>query len=307
MGVVSAAPCMLALGIALLGCSQRQPSEEARAPASTRDEAKEMPPRASEADARVHISGADAGDSKSGLMDGGHRDGGAPSMGVDAALDAGLSDPQSVADSGQKDDGGSCSFTGLGVAVVDHACLHAEHGPFMTVMGARDSEAAPLINRPHTGYQIGGEAQDYRVVRYEPRKAGQYALFVEGGVLRTLTLGASESSALFSGQTSCAGLARVAVFELSGGVSYALTLEPSDEAPVLVVIEGLEAFGSEAWRSSCACLAAAELCAAEVDCCSGNCEDGRCVPPQAPVCRSFGPCSTDEECCDYCHDYDHCH
>jgi hypothetical protein len=27
----------------------------------------------------------------------------------------------------------------------------------------------------------------------------------------------------------------------------------------------------------------------------------------AGSCRSSGPCQSDDECCDYCHDQDHCH
>lgn len=26
-----------------------------------------------------------------------------------------------------------------------------------------------------------------------------------------------------------------------------------------------------------------------------------------PMCRSSGPCISDDECCAFCHDYDHCH
>jgi hypothetical protein len=36
--------------------------------------------------------------------------------------------------------------------------------------------------------------------------------------------------------------------------------------------------------------------------------DGRAPDSFAsPACRSSGPCSRDEECCEYCHDGDHCH
>ncbi len=308
MGVVSARRCMvLVFGIALMACSQRQAPAATKAPASTRDEAEEVRPPAYEEDASAVASESDAGAPKGEPRDAGHRDGAMTSMPADADVDAELPDAQSGPDSGAGSDGGSCAFTRLGAAVVEHACLHADHGPFVSVMSARDAEAAPSINSLHTAYQVGSEAQGDRVVRYEPRHAGQYAVFVDGGVLRSLTLDSSDPSPLFSGETSCASLARVAVFELSGGVAYALTLEPNDEAPVLVVIEGLKAFGNEAWDGSCACLSDAEFCNTAADCCSETCREGRCQPPAEPVCRSFGPCSTDEECCDYCHDYDHCH
>lgn len=211
---------------------------------------------------------------------------------------------------------------------VDHACRHVEFGSFGSVAAGERAEA-PGVSAPHTAYRVTIEGEG-GWLRYDPGTRGLITFFSHTDALvevveddRVLPLAHREASL-------CAELPEARVYELSGtavNVRVGATID-------WLVIERLAGLLEE-----CGCARSGEGCLGDGDCCEGTCNLGVCVIPEPsgcdggltleesclgdeeccskrcfegtcapPVeCRRAGPCTSNEECCLYCHDQDHCH
>jgi hypothetical protein len=171
----------------------------------------------------------------------------------------------------------------LATAVVEHACLHGSDGPFRVVDGASSSDTAPDVSRAHTLFTVLGAPGAILHVRYVPTTPGDHVLFVARGELVAARQGAS-SLVAERGLVDCEVLPLRYVVQLVDRDHVELTLR-ADGDHVALLIESLAGWGA-AWTAAC----------------------GRhASTTDAGTCRSQGPCSSDSECCSYCHDYDHCH
>lgn len=211
---------------------------------------------------------------------------------------------------------------------VDHACHHVDFGPFGSVAAGELAEA-PQVSAPHTAYRVATESEG-GWLRYVPSTPGLVAFFSRPDAVvevvedeRVIPLAHRET-------TPCADLPEARVFELSGS-AVSLRVSASVDWLVIERLVGL--------LEGCACARSGEGCLGDTDCCEGTCNLGVCVVPEPsgcddglaleesclgdeeccskrcfegacapPVeCRSSGPCTSNEECCLYCHDQDHCH
>jgi hypothetical protein len=148
--------------------------------------------------------------------------------------------------------------TALGAALVEHACIHANHGPFgdglqphPLAAGSRRTlqdpapPAVPNVNRVHTHFRIAlppGEAEG--VVSYLPARGGQWAVFTNPGVPVAILdpAGRPLATRLEQEAPGCAELPRAAVYELEASTTYRLVLGPSSAAEVGLVLEKLSDF-----------------------------------------------------------------
>jgi hypothetical protein len=231
--------------------------------------------------------------------------------------------------------GSACREPVLGLAVVEHSCVHAEQGPYVDLIAATDEAGAPAVNAPHTAYRVRSSGGSLSWVRFTAATSGSHALLGTLPPSLTFTLGDGALVRSVDMSTSCASLPSARVLELSS--SNPLTLSWA-EGDLVLVVEALAPFGQQAWEQGCACAESGAACAGDADCCSGYCADGACESVEvpicsgkalvgepcqaeqsccsghcvdarcaAPVCRSSGPCVSDSECCLFCHDQDHCH
>lgn len=181
--------------------------------------------------------------------------------------------------------------------VVEHACLHATGGPFVDVAGAVTAEQAPDVSRAHTHYLLqrpSGLGSPRLFVRFRPTLTGLHALFLGDGTLRRAMNTAGQPLALGThAPAACAALPGVSVLELTRGETYTFAFDAGG-ADVRLVVEGLAAWGADAFTETCS--------AAPVP-------DASTPPPakDPATCRRSGACTSDAECCSFCHDGDHCH
>ena len=281
-----------------LGCTTQaepRPEPAARRPVS----------RADVTWSEVEMVGG-AGEPRPALMagQGGHDGGGEASL-AGAAQEGGGAGAAGTGPSMPEGEGGgagaSCHEQRLGRAVVEHACLHAEHGPYVDLTAATGEADAPQVNAAHTAFRAGESGGALSWLRFTPASSGAYAFL---GVLPTsLVFMRADGSLAHSTamNTSCAGLPAARVLELDAGQPLGLSWTEGD---LVLVVEALDPFAEQAWEQDCECAQLGSACATAAGCCSGLCVDARCV---APVCRSSGPCVSDAECCVFCHDQDHCH
>lgn len=218
-----------------------------------------------------------------------------------------------------------------------HACLHAERGPYDDVQATPTAAGASDVNRVHTAYRVGWPAMPHGFVRFLAEQTARRAIYTQG--IASVTVielpGGVVREPRVRGDSSCRDLPAVALYDMRQGTTYALSLAGDDAVPAMLVIEtttldvvdgdgGVPVGGSCASDAVCCsrlcvhdtCVSAppprscdggapaGALCERDGDCCTGSCADGTCG---APVCRSSGPCTSDEECCLFCHDGDHCH
>lgn len=226
---------------------------------------------------------------------------------------------------------------GLGHLHGEHACFHAERGPFATVEAAAAPAPPAALEREHTVYRVTLPAAGSGRLSFTPRQGGLWAFLVDREVelrLRGMD-GRPRALLLRERRTGCAAFLTAFVFRLgdlepvvlelsarggaqAGPVSLlperlgndwdvALQAEPC-EAPVRdggadagpdVLSPGRDAGGDAPDREADAGAPDAEGGAPPADAAA---RDGA-----APMCRTSGPCLTDDECCEFCHDQDHCH
>lgn len=253
---------------------------------------------------------------------------------VDAALpaeDAGLTEPE-------------CQVRQLGTSVISHACLHAQVGPFRDAAVSSVPAEAIEVNRPHTAFLLTSANQGVGFVGYQPSVSGPHAFFLSRPSLVSLRHSMMSVPEYVSSRevtSPCDELPNLSVFELVADEPYLLELE-ADELPLTLVVESLSELGAQAWERTCDCtsLALDTACSEDAQCCSGLCMEGTCARVPTPrecetglatgescisneqccsgtcgggvcvavmQCRTSGPCASDEECCAFCHDFDHCH
>ena len=128
--------------------------------------------------------------------------------------------------------------------VIEHGCLHAQHGPFVTVDAAPpDAAAAPDVSAHHTAYSVnllagaGGHVGD---VELSPDETTDIAILVGPDVAITVLDTAGQSVEIEDERgVACPALQRARVVELAGGATYRLRLGPTPAAQALLVIEEL--------------------------------------------------------------------
>jgi len=181
------------------------------------------------------------------------------------------------------------------VGLIQHSCRHALHGPFAHLLAAMGTEATPSVSTPHTAYQLtlskAGEEWRGRVA-LRMRAEAKVSMFLSRPV--DVSIRASTGEEVFGlhvddgAVTWCPELARVVSASL-GMDTYTIFINGGGFSTVMLVIES-----PEVWE------------------CTD--ERARSMPTvvsgagaQQTMCRSSGPCTTDSECCEFCHDFDHCH
>jgi hypothetical protein len=286
----------------------------------------------------VEVAGG-AGESTS--IAGAGADGGVSSGGA-ASAEGDAGDPSVGGDTGAGgagEEGGSagalCEERVLGRAVVEHACLHVEHGPFEELAAGTVEESAPALGAPHTVYRVTASAGAQSWLRFTATSAGSYAFMGVMPPSVRFLLADGSLAAAEPRNTTCPGLPTARVFDLDAASPLSMSWL---EGELVLVVEALASFGDLAWESGCECRGNGRACMADADCCTLYCAEGFCesaeAPPcggkaaegepcvssegccsghcadaycAAPVCRSSGPCVSDDECCLFCHDQDHCH
>ncbi len=248
--------------------------------------------------------------------------------GQGGALASGGSSPGGASQGGAGGEPSSGECSGFPDAFVDHACHHVEFGPFASVAAGELAEA-PRVNAPHTAYRVGTEG-DGGWLSYTPSAPGLVAFFSRAGALLEVVEDESVLPLAHREASACVDLPEARVFDLSGG-PVSLRVSASID---WLVIERLTSLVEE-----CGCARPGEGCLGDADCCEGSCTLGVCVVPEpsgcddglalgescldddeccskrcadrvcAPPaeCRTSGPCVSNDECCLYCHDQDHCH
>lgn len=199
-----------------------------------------------------------------------------------APRDAGSAEPT--------DGATSCGTAALEQSDGEHACMHAESGPFAMLQLAETAQTAPDASRAHTAFQLNWPADDpsHGFLRVRPPRAATHVIFSAGAEIIEVA-GANENLTATSVSTTyCDRLPSAAVVELKGGEWSVIRLARMGDGESLVVIEQLTAETGGA----CGCE-----------------EDAGCGAEEPPPreCRSSGPCRLDSDCCEFCHDGDHCH
>lgn len=224
-----------------------------------------------------------------------------------------------------------------------HACLHAQQGPFASVDGT--ARPPSLLAETHTLYTVhlspadaprpAGQAGQ---VRFEAPRDGCWAFFSTHPV--ELHAGRHDTERLpwqhTQAVSACPELSTAFTIALRRGEDATLTVRPQrakDGVGLLVEHTGEvpwdqpaaqeqepdaalstpDAPGAASAESSDASpdvVAAAGFDSnadvPEVD--AGSDADGSMLADSnAPMCHTSGPCTRNDECCDYCHDGDHCH
>jgi hypothetical protein len=178
--------------------------------------------------------------------------------------------------------------------LAEHACQHALHGPFRDLT-ADAPEAAPQdVSRPHTAYRLHGlsvGAGSHALV-YVPRSSGEHVVLANR-VPSWSTREIATTERLYNVSEACALLPVAVVVSLVTGEAASLAFRPYAD-DVLLVIEPLELTLDASGDVHDA--------ASDVDTIDAAAGEGGTA-----MCRSSGPCSSDSECCQYCHDYEHCH
>lgn len=204
---------------------------------------------------------------------------------------------------------------GLEADVASHACDHATRGPFVDLpSGAEGTEG-------HVVYRVAAGADGRFEVGLRPSRSGTWALLVapadaafaasvRGGAVRVARLA----------DPSCTALGATHLVALDADVTVWLR-GAAPEPVVRVLAERVDAARGHLEGATCASLLAslaerappsgllpADAAADSLDATDADGGGGTSPPPrEAGACRSDGPCTRDDECCDYCHDMDHCH
>lgn len=207
-----------------------------------------------------------------------------------SATDAALSDAGLAAQDAAAPRDAGCGAAAVEPSDGEHACMHAESGPFAMLQLAEMAQAAPDASRAHTAFRLSWPADDptHGYLRVRPPRAATHVIFTAGAEVIEVA-GANENpTATAVATTYCDRLSGAAVVELKGGEWSVIRLARIGDGESLVVIE--------------------QLTAQTVGAC--GCEDdGGCVAEEPPPreCRSSGPCRLNSDCCEFCHDGDHCH
>jgi hypothetical protein len=146
----------------------------------------------------------------------------------------------------------------VGTAVVEHACLHVEHGPHGAVTaGADPATVTANVNAPHTHFTITlvGAAAPYRgAVVYRPTQDGEHAFLADPALALRVTSAGGEDLPVVARHdvATCAGIAQALVVPLERLVSYRVIVPDTTAPTARLIIENLESFAPEdAWGQAC--------------------------------------------------------
>jgi hypothetical protein len=194
--------------------------------------------------------------------------------------------------------------TRLGSPLIEHACFHAQFGPFVTVAGSATRSfpaTTPNINAAHTHYTVtlpGSPGANEGTVKYRPARTGDWAILTGVGV-DLLVLDAA--GAIVPTQlrhavpaSDCSVLVEAHIVSLAAAQTYRFVFGPSPDPSVGLVIEKLsdfegfffadtdgDGFGDPEAPVTTACVAPAGHVADDTDC-----DDGQATvfPGAAEVC-----------------------
>lgn len=225
---------------------------------------------------------------------------------------------------------------GINQSQAQHACIHGTAGPFADLDGRLDQPIA-LASALHTLYTVSlspsADGAFNGQFRFTSRRPGLWALLFSPQVALTgqRDSGSVLNVELSTNATSCRFFSVGHVVRL--GQDESVTLRVSNvSAPTLSFLPERLGTSWEAALETESCGAGpadAAVDASLFDLGAGpesgpadgaSLEANHALPeiqPQATspeagaqagaVCRFDGPCTRDEECCEYCHDGDHCH
>lgn len=198
-----------------------------------------------------------------------------------------------------------------------HACLHAYEGPFAPLDGRAHPPAR--LTETHTLYTIAlpDDAPEQPSapgrVGFEVPRPGCWAFFTSGDLALEATTVAGTPIAWTrrSPVRACGELGMAFSAPFGAGESLVVTMRRPDGAG-LVPHAGLlvERLGDAPGTAASASQDGADASPSGVDDSGGPSDtpDGGAGEPGPPsACRASGPCTRDDECCDFCHDLDHCH
>lgn len=124
-------------------------------------------------------------------------------------------------------------------ALVDHACIHAEDGPFDSADRNGDS-----VSKTHTYYTVAlaDDGSTNRLqVRYAPRRSGLFALLTDRSIDIEAETPSGRKQSLECAQrlttADCSGLNYVYGLDLEDGVEYELDLQSDSADEVSLVFE----------------------------------------------------------------------
>jgi hypothetical protein len=144
---------------------------------------------------------------------------------------------------GPQGDGGEC----LVDSVLEHSCLHAQHGPFAEVAAVATGSAAD-VSKVHTAWRLSMPPAGALLVSFRPTMMGDYVFYLDRALplsvrSEALSLSATHSEAV----TACSGIAEARVYPLSSGARYEVEVGPTGGDQATLVIEHVQAFTRE-WR-----------------------------------------------------------
>jgi len=177
-------------------------------------------------------------------------------IGLGTAFGACASDPQTdppaTAQAVEKSQALYAGCSALGPALVDHACFHAQFGPFTAVAGSavrNFGAATPNLNAVHTHYTVtlpGALGANEGTVKYRPARSGDWSIMTNPADVPLVVLNAAGQPMpvqLDHAVSSCAQLLRARVYNLNANETYRLVLGPSSTAlSAAVVVEKLSDF-----------------------------------------------------------------
>jgi hypothetical protein len=179
--------------------------------------------------------------------------------------------------------------TGLGAPLIEHACFHAQFGPFVTLAGSATRSfpaTTPNVNAAHTHYTVtlpGSPGANEGTVKYRPARTGDWAVLTGIGVdLLVLDAAGAIVPTLLRHAVSadaCGVLVEAHVVSLVAAQTYRFVFGPSPGPSVGLVIEKLsdfegfffadtdgDGFGDPEAAVTTACVAPAGHVADDTDC-----------------------------------------
>lgn len=175
----------------------------------------------------------------------------------------------------------------------EHACLHATAGPFADLASGQTATDA------HVVFEVPVVDGAFEVA-FRPARPGTWAFFLSPAEMTfDMRLRGTTMEVRRLGNPSCRALGAAYVVALAAGETvWLLGATTAQRARLLVErVDELDLVGDACPRPLPRSDAGP----------TPDRQDGGTMSGDAGACRSAGPCTRDEECCDYCHDKDHCH
>jgi hypothetical protein len=193
-------------------------------------------------DAAVFVLDAGSRDASLGRAN----DASAPMSDVGDALQH---DASSVPDSSAHDAGNVVDARVCRVdAVLEHACLHAMHGPFEPLTAGTGSAVGPDIGRPHTAWQMTLPSAEPGRYVYRPSMTGEYVYYLDRPLpLALRAQGAVLTPSYVEPVSTCNGITEARVYSLTGGVRYDVEVGPTSEERATLIIESVLALRPGGW------------------------------------------------------------